>query len=105
MDLKKRPLFEEKAKIPKTRWEDLFDKLYHKLNFKLEKLPRFANLILITIIFIIVFWIFKWINKGHVNLITRGDNVINLTILLLAIELLSQLWEFNGEEAMGWGGM
>lgn len=71
----------------------------------IDKLPRAWFLALITGIFFGLFMFFKWWNRGGVNLINSGDNIVNMAILLVLFGLLDTLWDFNGEEGMGWGQM
>lgn len=70
-----------------------------------QNLPRVWFLMLLTGLFFGLFMMFKWWNRGGVNLVSSGDNVINMVILLVLFGLLDNFWDFNGEESMGWGSM
>lgn len=79
---------------------------FHRLNDFLMSLPKLAHVVLIGGLFILVFWIFKSMNKGHVEIVAQGNNAVNMTILLLVCLFLQMLWSaYNGDEGQGFGGM
>lgn len=105
MTLKKKKPYDEQPRNYKTLAHEAASSVLEKLTRKINRLPKAGIVLLITVITLSLFIFFKWINAGQINLLRSGDNIINMTILLTIAEFLNQLWEFNGEEGMGWGGM
>jgi len=70
-----------------------------------QKLPRIWFVMILGGLFFGLFMFFKWWNRGQVNLVVSGDNIINMVVLIVVVMVLDSLWDFNGEEGQGWGNM
>lgn len=105
MKLRKKPKFSEMPKPLASETVEVVTSLYERFARYINKMSKAGFLMLVICIFLGLFIFFRWVNRGQVDLVASGDNIINMTIMMLMYEFLDQLWDFNGEESMGWGGM
>lgn len=106
MMLRKKPLYDKKPRVPKNYLQLFGDQAWSYYSKLTDKLSNGLVILISASLSFMIFFFFKWMNRGRVNIITTGDNIINMMILFFVFDFMIDLWiKFNGEEPMGWGGM
>jgi len=109
IDLSRRKYYESNKetleRLGKSKF-NIFYKGFLWVNFFLKEIGHFGRFILNIFTFLIILQSFKWWFLNHRRVLNGGNNLVNLTLILLLYDFLIIIWiRWKTREPQGFGGM